>query len=161
MCMCVGACMCGGRGYLSTTWGAWDTLADHRVSLGTPEASGRIGDGIDFGSASESGPQNDRNEIFKEGNWLVGVCIGTRFLESHRQDALEAFVLSALQPSLSTSSETVSKEAVTDTCKSSVAQSLGLSSLICTRGMLSSQPPSAEGRQKDDMPGAWAAVTCH
>lgn len=161
MCMCVGACMCGGRGYLSTTWGAWDTLADHRVSLGTPEASGRIGDGIDFGSASESGPQNDRNEIFKEGNWLVGVCIGTRFLESHRQDALEAFFLSALQPSLSTSSETVSKEAVIDACKSSVAQSLGLSSLICTRGMLSSQPPSAEGRQKDDMPGAWAAVTCH
>lgn len=121
MCMCVGACMCGGRGDLSTTWGAWDTLADHRVSLGTPETSGRIDEEIDFGSASRWGPQNDRNEIFKEGNWMVGVCIGTRFLEGHRQDALEAFVLSALQPSLSTSSKTVSKEAVIDACKSSVA----------------------------------------
>lgn len=121
------ACMCGGRGYLSTTWGAWDTLADHRVSLGTPETSGRIGEGIDFGSASTSGPENDGNEIVKEGSWLVGVCIGTRFLEGHWQDALEAFVLSGLQPSLSTSSKTVSKEAIMDTCKSLVTQCLGAS----------------------------------
>ena len=95
--------------------------------LGTPETSDRIGEGIDFGSASRSGPQNDGNEIFKEGSWLVAVCTGTRFLEGHWQDALEAFVLSALQPSLSTSSKIVSKEAITDTCKSLVTQSLGAS----------------------------------
>ena len=85
--------------------------------LGTPETSGRIGEGIDFGSASRSGPQNDGKEIFK-GSWSVAVCTGTRFLEGHWQDALEAFVLSARQPSLSTSSKIVSKEAIIDTCKS-------------------------------------------
>lgn len=53
------------------------------MSLGTPETSGRIGEGVDFGSAGQPPRMVEMRFSNKEANWLVGAQIGTTLMEGH------------------------------------------------------------------------------